>query len=323
MVGAAGHRDQFRRRAAAGLEPPWPIRCPRASWPRWPARPAPAPIRVAPPPARWPAPRRSAPWAQRSASASAPALRPPGCCRASPMPCAISTMPHRHDAAPSPAPDRPPGSSWCCLLAGFGLGVLPGRRPAAAAGQLARRDTCSALSGSLLTGLGWWWMQRLIRRADPPETGRVDPSVVLELIAGALESGLAAGAVRRLGRRSRCPRVRTSETLGRLAGALDAGLPAVLATAELPSGVRRAGESAVLAESAGADLARVLRSAARDARRGRARDAEVRAAQLAGAPGPAHRGRAASRLRGARDHPHRDLPARRHFALTATGGSPL
>ena len=37
----------------------------------------------------------------------------------------------------------------------------------------------------------------------------------------------------------------------------------------------------MLAEGTGADLARVLRSAARDLRRGRARDVEVLAAQLA------------------------------------------
>ncbi|MGO1388773.1 type II secretion system F family protein [Brachybacterium alimentarium] len=164
-------------------------------------------------------------------------------------------------------------------LAGLGLGVLLGGDPL----RLLVSSPSGHLLGALgiaLTGLGWWWMQRLIHRADPPETGRVDPSVVLELIAGALDSGLplarSVGSVALA-----LPSGPDEETLGRLAGALDAGLPAVLATAELPSEFTALGQSAVLAESAGADLARVLRSAARDARRGRARDAEVRAAQLA------------------------------------------
>src|SRR5699024_3031223 len=56
---------------------------------------------------------------------------------------------------------------------------------------------------------------------------------------------------------------------------------ASLAGRTLPAELAVLARSAALAEGTGADLSRVLRSAARDARRGRARDAEVLAAQLA------------------------------------------
>src|SRR5699024_6908622 len=62
--------------------------------------------------------------------------------------------------------------------------------------------------------------------------------------------------------------------------ALEAGIPAALASSDLPPPLAALGESAVLAESSGADLAQVLRSAARDTRRSRARQAEERAAHL-------------------------------------------
>ena len=68
--------------------------------------------------------------------------------------------------------------------------------------------------------------------------------------------------------------------LVRLASALEAGIPAALASSDLPPPLAALGESAVLAESSGADLAQVLRSAARDTRRSRARQAEERAAHL-------------------------------------------
>src|SRR5699024_4319031 len=66
-------------------------------------------------------------------------------------------------------------------LAGLGLGVLLGGDPlrlllTSGAGNLL------GLAGLVLTGCGWWWMRRLVRRADPPRHHRVDPSVQLELI---------------------------------------------------------------------------------------------------------------------------------------------
>ena len=164
-------------------------------------------------------------------------------------------------------------------LAGLGLGVLLGGDPlrlllTSAAGNLL------GLAGLVLTGCGWWWMRRLVRRADPPRHHRVDPSVQLELIAGALDSGLPlAGAVAAVG--EALPDGEEATALQQLATALGAGVPASLAGRTLPAELGVLARSVVLAEGTGADLSRVLRSAARDARRGRARDAEVLAAQLA------------------------------------------
>lgn len=164
-------------------------------------------------------------------------------------------------------------------LAGLGLGMLLGGDPLRLL-LTPGVGTLLAGSGLLLTGAGWWWMHRLIRQADPPQNQRVDPSVVLELIAGALDSGsplpAAIDAVAEsLGGGT------DAEALSRAARSLRAGVPAVVATAQLPAEFSALGQSAVLAEAAGADLARALRASAQDARRGRARAAEERAAQLA------------------------------------------
>src|SRR5699024_6299970 len=164
-------------------------------------------------------------------------------------------------------------------LAGLGLGVLLGGDPlrlllTSGAGNLL------GLAGLVLTGCGWWWMRRLVRRADPPRHHRVDPSVQLELIAGALDSGLPlAGAVAAVS--EALPAGEEATALQQLATAPGAGVPASLAGRTLPAELAVLARSAALAEGTGADLSRVLRSAARDARRGRARDAEVLAAQLA------------------------------------------
>ena len=164
-------------------------------------------------------------------------------------------------------------------LAGLGLGMLLGGDPL----RLLVASTSGRLlggAGIALTVLGWWWMRRLLRSADPPLRTEVDPSVALELIAGALESGLplsrALAAVA-----AALPGGTDAEAMRAVASALAAGVPARLAVDALPAELDALGRSAVLAEETGADLARVLRSAARDARRGRARDAEVRAAELA------------------------------------------
>lgn len=164
-------------------------------------------------------------------------------------------------------------------LAGLGLGMLLGGDPLRLLVSTPIGHLLAAV-GAGATVIGWWWMHRLIRRADPPDALQVDPSVLLELIAGALESGLplsrsvaaVAGALD--------PGPETS-ALSRLGSALEAGIPTPVATHGLPDGLAPLGESAVLAESSGADLGRVLRSAARDTRRGRARQAEERAAHLA------------------------------------------
>lgn len=164
-------------------------------------------------------------------------------------------------------------------LAGLGLGMLLGGEPlrlllTSPGGNLL------GLTGAALTVAGWWWMHRLIRQADPPREHRVDPSVVLELIAGALESGLPLARSVAAVAESLAPGP-DATVLSRLATALTAGVPAAEAARALPPTWEVLGRSAVLAEGSGADLARVLRSAARDARRGRARDAEVLAARLA------------------------------------------
>ncbi|MEE1650889.1 type II secretion system F family protein [Brachybacterium sp. J144] len=164
-------------------------------------------------------------------------------------------------------------------LAGLGLGILLGGDPlrlllASPAGNLL------GATGLALTGLGWWWMRRLLDRADPPTDDEVDPSVALELIAGVLEAGSPlAHAVTAVA--ESLPDGPDARGLARLGTALRGGVPAALAVADLPERFAALGRSAVLAETSGADLARVLRSAALDARRGKARDAEVRAAQLA------------------------------------------
>lgn len=164
-------------------------------------------------------------------------------------------------------------------LAGLGLGMLLGGDPlrlllSSGFGNLL------AAAGAVLTVIGWWWMHRLIRQADPPDALQVDPSVLLELIAGALESGLPLSRSVAAVADALDPGPDTS-ALSRLGSALEAGIPASVATHDLPNGLAPLGESAVLAEGSGADLARVLRAAARDTRRGRARQAEERAAHLA------------------------------------------
>lgn len=164
-------------------------------------------------------------------------------------------------------------------LAGLGLGMLLGGDPL----RLLLTSGAGRLLGGVglaLTVLGWWWMRRLVRKADPPRHHHVDPSVQLELIAGALESGLPLSrAVAAVG--DALPAGAEATSLLKVAAALEAGVPAALAGRALPAELSPLARSATLAEGTGADLSRVLRSAARDARHGRARDAEVLAAQLA------------------------------------------
>src|SRR5699024_12421830 len=108
---------------------------------------------------------------------------------------------------------------------------------------------------------------------------RGGPWVRLELLAGAPASGQPrAGAAAAVG--DALPTGEEATALQQLATALGAGVPAALAGRTLPAELDVLARSAALAEGTGADLARVLRSAARDARRGGAREGEVHAAQL-------------------------------------------
>lgn len=162
--------------------------------------------------------------------------------------------------------------------AGLALGMLLGGDPLRLLISSPIGNLLAAVGGAA-TVIGWWWMRRLVRRADPPATSQVDASVLLELIAGALESGLPlARAVAAVA--EALDAGPDASALARLASALEAGIPAALASSDLPPPLAALGESAVLAESSGADLAQVLRSAARDTRRSRARHAEERAAHL-------------------------------------------
>lgn len=168
-------------------------------------------------------------------------------------------------------------------LAGIGLGLLLGANPL----RILLQTTTGLLLliiGLLLTLAGWTWMRRLLNSAEGTHHHRVDPSVLLELIAGALSAGLPLG--RAAGIVAASADERTAQdpaiiSLSRFAASLSGGIPSALAARHLDPTLRVLGQSALLSESAGADLARVLRSAAADARRGRARDAEAAAARLA------------------------------------------
>ncbi len=163
-------------------------------------------------------------------------------------------------------------------VGGLGLGMLLGADPLAFLTGTASGRVLAVI-GAALTVAGWWWMHRLLQRADPPPPPGVDPSVLLELIAGALRAGLPpAHAVLAVAQEIDGADAEVLEAYGR---ALAAGVPASLAATRLPAPLAPLGTGVVLAAEAGADLARVLRSAAADSRRGRARDAEARAAQLA------------------------------------------
>lgn len=163
-------------------------------------------------------------------------------------------------------------------LAGLGLGMLLGSDPLALLLGTALGHALTAI-GIALTAIGWLWMRRLLRRADPPPAPGVDPSVLLELIAGALSTGLGLPMACRAVADA-LPEHAVSADLDRFAQALLAGVSAREAARALPAHLAPLVESAQLAAASGADLSGVLRSAAEDSRRGRARAAEVRAAQL-------------------------------------------
>lgn len=185
-------------------------------------------------------------------------------------------------------------------LAGLALGMLVGADPLAfllgtPGGRVA------AIAGAALTAWGWVWMRRMLRAADPPVRDEVDPSVVLELTAGALRGGLplshAVQAVASalpgpaMSGSSREPIAVTSPTgarwrsdaaaLSSFGAALAAGVPPDAAGSALPNRFAALRECAILAARSGADLVQVLQAAAQDGRRSRARLAEANAARLA------------------------------------------
>jgi tight adherence protein B len=168
-------------------------------------------------------------------------------------------------------------------VAGIALGALLGADPLRMLfGTVPGRVLL--VSGCALTLAGWWWMRSLLRSAEGHAHSGVDPSVLLDLIAGAMTSGLPlAGAASVVARAlaEDPPSQAAARDLDRFAQSLAAGVPSVLAAQHLPPELAVLGESALLAERSGADLTRVLHGAARDARRDRARDAEAAAARLA------------------------------------------
>lgn len=163
-------------------------------------------------------------------------------------------------------------------LLGIGLGMLLGADPLATLTETGP-GRILLVAGALLTFLGWWWMRQLMHAAEQGGTTGVDPSVLLELVAEALGAGLPlAEACRSVG--DALPDEEFGEALRRYATSARAGVPAQVSARELPTELAALGESAVLAERSGADLARILRGGAQDARRSRARDAEMAAARL-------------------------------------------
>jgi tight adherence protein B len=168
-------------------------------------------------------------------------------------------------------------------VAGIALGALLGADPV---GTLVSTGPGRILlaAGSALTLGGWWWMRSLLRTAEGHGHQGVDPSVLLDLIAGAMTSGLPlAGASGVVARALHADPTSASAAadLDRFSQSLTAGVPSQLAAEHLDPSLAVLGESALLAEHSGADLTRVLRGAAQDARRDRARDAEAAAARLA------------------------------------------
>lgn len=163
-------------------------------------------------------------------------------------------------------------------LAGIGLGLLLGAEPVAFLLRGGGRAVLTA--GVLCTLTGWWWMRRLLRSAAGRASHGIDPSLVLDLVAGPLTAGAPlAHALRSVaGALGPDPLAAPLDRAGR---ALAAGSPARTALAPLPASLAPLRDAALVGERTGADLVGLLRSSARDARRGRAREAEAAAARLA------------------------------------------
>lgn len=163
-------------------------------------------------------------------------------------------------------------------LAGIGLGWLLGADPIGA--LVSGQGRLLLVAGAALTLLGWAWMHRLVRTARAEAPPGVDPSVVLDLVAGPLGAGapLATALVDVADALDEDP---SAVPLARAGRALAAGTAPGVALADLDEGLSPLREAALVGASTGADLVGLLRACGRDARRGRAREAEAAAARLA------------------------------------------
>jgi tight adherence protein B len=191
-----------------------------------------------------------------------------------------------------------PRSTARILLAlpvlGIGLGMVLGADPLRTLLETGPGRVLLAV-GLGLTIAGWWWMRRLMGSAEHSDhpasaaaggtgtTGTqdgVDPSVILDLVAGTLRSGQPlAAACRTVG--AALHEDSHGPVLIQVGDALASGLHAEVAARRLPGDLAELGRSALLVERSGADLAQLLTRAAHDTRRSRARDAEAAAARLA------------------------------------------
>jgi len=162
---------------------------------------------------------------------------------------------------------------------GIGLGMLLGADPLGL--LLTGGGRLLGVLGVALTAAGWWWMRSLVRSArEEPAAGAVDPSIVLDLVAGPLAAGapLAAALVAVA---DALEDDEAASSLEHAGTALGAGAPVAIALAGSGPALEPLREAALVGETTGADLVGLLRSNAADARRGRAREAEAAAARLA------------------------------------------
>lgn len=163
-------------------------------------------------------------------------------------------------------------------LAGIGLGFLLGADPLGL--LLHGRGLVLLAAGVACTGVGWWWMRRLLRAARGDHGRGVDPSLLLDLVAGPLSAGAPpAHALQAVA--DALEEDPLADPLRRSGFALAAGVSARSALGALPEPLAPLREAVLVGEGTGADLVGLLRSSARDARRGRAREAEAAAARLA------------------------------------------
>ncbi|UYG17978.1 type II secretion system F family protein [Brachybacterium huguangmaarense] len=162
---------------------------------------------------------------------------------------------------------------------GIGLGMLLGADPLGL--LLTGGGRLLGVLGVALTAAGWWWMRSLVRSArEEPAAGAVDPSIVLDLVAGPLAAGapLAAALVAVA---DALEDDEAASSLEHAGTALGAGAPVAIALAGSGPALEPLREAALVGETTGADPVGLLRSNAADARRGRAREAEAAAARLA------------------------------------------
>lgn len=166
----------------------------------------------------------------------------------------------------------------CLPVAGLGLGILLGADPlgmllGSPAGRLL------LMTGALLTVGGWWWMRLLLRSAGPSAPDRVDPSILLELVAGPLAAGAPlASALMHVS--AALDGEEPASWLDRAGRSLSAGAGAAVALADCPPQLAALRDAALVSEETGAQVAGLLHAAARDARQGRAREAEAAAARM-------------------------------------------